>query len=138
VATHVLNNAYVAINSVDLSNHIRSVEFTVEADEQDNTAMGNGGYASFLTGLKTATVELECNQDYAAGSVYATLFPLFGTTGFPVAIRPDAGAIAATNPEWQGSGALMNLSLISGSVGQTNTTPVTIKIQGAITADVTP
>jgi hypothetical protein len=137
MATHVLNDAMVVINSVDLSDHVRSVEFTVSADEQDNTAMGNDGYSSTLTGLKTGTVTLEMNQDYAASSVYATLAPLFGSS-FPVAIRPTSGAISSTNPEWQGTGSLFEFSFISGSVGNTNTTPVNIKIQGAITTDVTP
>lgn len=137
MATHVLNDAYVSINSVNLSDHVRSVELTVDADEQDNTAMGNSGYSSTLTGLKTGTLTLEFNQDYAASSVYATLQPLFGSS-FPVAIRPTSGAISSTNPEWQGTGSLFSFSFISGSVGQTNTTPVSIKIQGAITVDTTP
>lgn len=137
MASHVANDVYVAINSVNLSDHVRSCELTVEADEQDNTAMGNNGFSSTLTGLKTGTLTLEFNQDYAASSVYATLVGLFGTS-FPVAVRPTSGAISSTNPEWQGTGQLFNFSYISGSVGQTNTTPVTIKISGAITADTTP
>ena len=139
MASHVLNDAYVSINSVDLSDHVRSVEFNVEADEQDNTAMGNNGYSSTLTGLKSGTLTLEFNQDYAASSVYATIQPLFDDAdGFPCAIRPTSGAISSTNPEWQFTGSLFTFPYISGSVGQTNVASVTIKIQGAVTVDTTP
>lgn len=137
MASTVTNDAYVSINSVNLSAWCRSVELTVDADEQDNTAMGNGGFSSTLTGLKTGTLTLEFNQDYAASAVYATLVGLFGTS-FPVAIRPTSGAISSTNPEWQGTGQLFTFTYIAGSVGQVNTTPVNIKISGAITADTTP
>jgi hypothetical protein len=132
MATHVLNDAYVSLATVDLSDHVRSVELTIEADEQDATAMANGGYSQTLTGLKTGTINLEFNQDYAAGEVDATLFPLFGTT-FAFEIRPTSAVVGATNPKWTGSAQMFNYNPIAGSVGQTNTTPVTLKIQGAVT-----
>lgn len=137
MASHVLNDATVVINSVDLSDHVRSVELTYDADEQDNTAMGNDGFSSTLTGLKSGTVNLEFNQDYAASSVDDTLWPLFGTS-FSIAIRATSGAISTSNPEWQGTASMFSYTPIGGSVGQTNTTPVTLKVQGAITRDVTP
>jgi hypothetical protein len=132
MASTVLNDAYVLLNSVDLSNHVRSVEITYDADEQDNTAMGNSGYSSTLTGLKNGSINLEFNQDYAASSVDATLWPLFGTS-FAFEIRPTSSAVGATNPKWTGTASMFSYSPLAGQVGQTNVTPLTLKIQGALT-----
>lgn len=128
----VLNDATVILNSVNLSDHVRSVELTYDADEQDNTAMANGGFSSTLTGLKNGSINLEFNQDYAASSVDATLWPLFGTS-FTFEIRPTSAAVSATNPKWTGTASMFGYSPLSGSVGQVNTTTVPLKVQGALT-----
>ena len=40
MATFVFTDASVTINSVDLSDHVRSVTLDLSAEEQDDTAMG--------------------------------------------------------------------------------------------------
>jgi hypothetical protein len=52
MASFVLTNAYVKINSVDLSDHVRSVKINYSAETPDNTAMGATTH-SRLPGLST-------------------------------------------------------------------------------------
>ena len=137
MASFVSTNGYVSINSVDLSDHARSVNLTVEVDEQDNTAHGGGGYRSFLGGLKQWSVEIEWNQDFAASEVDATLWPLLGTST-TIAVRADSGAISATNPEYTGSSILTNYPILDGAVGDVATVSTTHRGTGALTRDTTP
>lgn len=101
MSTFALLNEYVEINSVDLSDHVRQATLALEASQLDSTAMGDD-WSEVTGGLKSGTITLEFLDDFAAGEVDDTLWPLFGTvTTFLV--RPDAGAVSSTNPNYSGS-----------------------------------
>lgn len=117
MAEVVLTNAYLAINGVDLSDHVKQVTLNYSAEPQDKSAMGVGT-RRFLAGLKNWTLDVVFNQDFAASKVDATLFPLVGAAAHSVALRYDNGTIAATNPEYQGSGVLVDYPPIGGQIGQ--------------------
>ena len=68
MAELVLTNAAVHINSVDLSDHVRSVTINYNAELHDKTAMGDGARAR-IAGFKDFTMSVEYNQDYAASKV---------------------------------------------------------------------
>lgn len=131
MATFVLTDASVVINAVDLSDHVRQVTLNVEADGQEDTAMGDS-WRSRLGGLKDSSVEIEFNQDFAASEVDATLWPLFGTTT-TVTIKPTSSAVSATNPSFSGSMLLTEYPPLDGSVGDVATTSVTFEGAGTIT-----
>lgn len=136
----ILYDAYVELNSVDLSDLVRSVELTFEGSEEDDSTMGNDGYSASDVGLLSGSLNIEFKQSYAAGKVDATLWPLVSTRAdIPFKVRPVAAdAISATNPEYQGTAKCFGYTPIGGSVGGVNTTSVPLKVQGAITRDVTP
>lgn len=140
MAKFVLKNAVVVINGVDLSNRVSSVTIETEFDAQDATAMG-GNYREIVQGMGDATMTFEVFQDFAAGNVDATLFPLSqsGAT-FLVQVKPTNGAISATNPEYQMTGVLLSYSPIDGAVGDLSTTSVEIQnaSQTGLVRDVTP
>lgn len=137
MATFVLKDAVVSINAVDLSDHVRSVSITYEADQVDDTNMGDTTKQR-LAGLLEWSVEIEFAQDFAAGEVDATLFPLVGAAPFEIKIRPTSGAIAATNPEYVGNAVLPSYTPIDGSVGDLATTSVEFVSSGTLTRDTTP
>lgn len=124
-------DAYVTVNSVNLSDHVRQVTLNVSADELDTTAMGST-YRARIGGLKDWTVTVEFNNDYAASNVDATLWPLLGTTT-TIAIRATSGAKSATNPEYSGSVLVSQLAPVGGSVGDLATTSVTWQGAGTLT-----
>lgn len=133
MAKTILTDAYVVINSVNLSDHVRSVTITQEADEVELTAMGATAKDRAL-GIRDDKFEIEFYQDFAAASVDATLSPLVGqNTGFPVEVRPTSGAVSATNPKWTATCVLASYSPLAGSVGEASMTEVTLLAKGAIT-----
>lgn len=134
----VFTDAYVSINAVDLSSMVRRVALNIESEQVDVTSMGNSGYRDRLGGMKEWTAEVEFFQNFDAGSVDATLAPLFGTVT-ACAFRPSkAGAISATNPEYQGNGTVLTHSPISGTVNEALATVVRITGSGPLVRDVTP
>jgi len=121
----VFTDAKVEVNSIDLSDHVREVGLNLDGDVPDATVMGKTTKVK-LNGLKDWSVTLKFAQDFAAGEVDATLFPLWGSTAFPVTVRPDNAARSATNPEYSGNCLLSNYQPLSGSVGDLAEAPITL------------
>lgn len=115
MATFVLTDATVEIDSVDLSDHVISVDLTYEADAVEDTNMGDSTHIN-LGGLKNWSLSIEFSQDFASGKVDATLFSLVGSTT-TVAVKPTSSATSATNPSFGGTALLTSYNPISGSVG---------------------
>lgn len=117
MSSFVLTDAYILINAVALSASGRQVAFTYEAEQQDDTAFGDTTH-SRLGGLKDWNADIEFNQDYAAGNVDATLFPIVGTV-VTVEFRPTSGARSATNPGYTGSALVVSYQPFGNTVGET-------------------
>lgn len=140
MAKFVLKDAMVVINAVDLSDHVSAVSVETTRPEVEVTSMGDD-FQSFIAGIGTADITVTFFNDFAAGEVYATLWPLSTTdTPFVVAIRPTTAAISATNPEFQMTSLMFGFSPLSGDIGSAATTEVTFKnaAQTGLVADVTP
>lgn len=69
-------NSKVTINGVDLSDHCTSVTVGDETEEQDVTGFGQT-YREMADSLKTASIETTFIQDYASGSVDATIGAIY-------------------------------------------------------------
>lgn len=127
----VFTNAYVELNTVDLSDHVRSVTLQYQSEPQDITAMSDTTRQR-LGGLLDWSIAIEFNQDYASGEVDATLFALVGTT-FAFELRPDAGSVAPTNPKYTGTALLESYQPMGGSVGEVHVSPVQLTAASALT-----
>lgn len=133
MATLVYTDAYVSINSVDLSDHVKSVALNYEAEMLDDTVMGTSGTRSQKPGLKTWTLTVEFLQDYAAANVDATLFPLVGAAAFPCNVRPVKGtAKGPTNPEFSGNAVLESYPPLTGEVGALGTASASFRGAGTL------
>ena len=128
---HVLTNASLVINSVDLSDHVRSVTLSYEAELQDDTTMGDDTRTN-LGGLKNWSMDVEFTQDYDSAKVDATLWGIIGSA-VTVVLKPTSGAVAATNPSYSGSGVIGSYSPLGNSVGDLAVAPVTIAAAGTLT-----
>lgn len=79
----------ITVAGVDLSDHCTSITLSDETEEQDVTGMQQT-YREMADSLKTATVETTFIQDYASGSVDATIGGIYyGTTNGTVKVTPD-------------------------------------------------
>ena len=113
----VYTNAYVSVNGVELSHHVKSVNMTYEAELLDDTVMGTGGTRSNKPGLKNWSAEINFLQDYADPQIDAALFSLVGADAFPISIRPVNAPASPTNPEYTGPAVVESYPPITGEVG---------------------
>lgn len=130
MAVFAFTDAYVSINAVDLSDHVKAVRLTYEAEMLDDTTMGKAT-RTMTPGLLNYTIEVDFLQDFAAGEVDATLFSLVGASAFAVAIRPVNTTIATTNPEFQGNVVLATYPILNNTVGELAVASCTFQPSGA-------
>lgn len=127
MATLVLKDASVVVNSVNISDHCSEVQIETERDEVDFTAMGATNKVT-KAGLGDATITCTVFSDYAAGSIDATMFPLSTSdTPFTVVVKPTSAAVSTSNPSYTMSALLFNYSPISGSIGDAASTDLTFR-----------
>jgi hypothetical protein len=135
MAALVLTNAYVTINSVNLSDHITSITINTTDDVIDTTAFGSTARTR-VAGLGDNSVTIEFQQDYAAANVEATIntsgSSLVGTTT-TIVVKPNGNTTSATNPSYTFSALVSEWQPLNGAVGELATASVTWPISGEIT-----
>jgi hypothetical protein len=132
MAVLVLTDVKVVINSVNLSDHATSCTLSIDVDDQETTAFGTSGYKSRVGGLKDGKLDIEFNQDYAASNVDATLWAALGTV-VAFTAKATSAANSATNPEYQGSVLVTQVTPIDGGVGDLAKLKVSWPTTGTIT-----
>jgi hypothetical protein len=141
MARIVLTNVDVEIAGVNLSDHISSVSLSSTWDAVETTAFGGGNVPAAArtrqAGLVDNSVTFEFHQDFAAGEVEATIYPLLGTVA-AIKVQPVNAAISTDSPQYQFSALLTEWTPVNGAVGELATASVTWPITGAIVKDVTP
>ena len=130
MAVFALTDASVVINSVDLSDHVKTVTVDAEVNELDTTAMGDT-WSTMIGGVKSGSVQLEMYNDHAASNVDATLWAALGTSVTCV-IKPTSGSVTATNPSYSGS-ILITGHTVGGGHGETPMVSRTYPVNGALT-----
>lgn len=130
MATFVLTDASVTINSVDLSDHVRSVSLSYEAESVDDTNMSDTTRVN-AGGLLNYGIDIEFSQDFAASKVDATLFSLVGSTT-TVVVKPTSSSVSATNPSFTATMLVQSYSPITGTVGDLATSPLTLVPAGTL------
>lgn len=121
----------VKINGTDVSTSLNSVELAIESDDLETTAFG-GEWRTRVGGLKTGSVTLSFLQDFGAGAVDATIYPLLNTLA-TVVIKPTSGTVTATNPSYTAVCLVNSYSPFASSVGDIATLSVTFPISGTVT-----
>jgi hypothetical protein len=132
MATFTLIDALVIVNGVTLSDHANSVTCTDSRKEVDATTFGAGAEIT-KKGLGTAQIDVDFFQDFAGGSVYATLQPLIASaTTIQVEVRATSAARSATNPAILLTQALMfSFQPLAGKMGDMAAFTATFKNAGS-------
>jgi len=130
MAKHIFKNVHLTVDSVDLSDHVKTATLEYSSELQDDTTHSEDSRGR-LPGLKDWSVTVEFAQDYAAGKVDATLWSIHdGAAAVAIVLRPDAGAKSATNPEYTGNVVLETGQGMGGKVGDLHMAPVTFRGDG--------
>jgi hypothetical protein len=129
----ILNNGVgVKINSVDLSDHVKSITLNRTFDELEVTAMGDSSHR-FTKGLEASTLTLSFLSDTAAASVNATLQAAWGTTVAFSLLQTKGTAVSATNPLFTGSILVNKTTDLNGAVGDIATQDITFTVNSVVT-----
>ena len=132
MAIFVATDFSVSINgSTALASYLTQVELKLSANDVTTTAFGST-YVTRVAGLKEGSLTLTFNQDYAASTVDATLFPLLGSNA-TVVIKPTSSAVSSANPSYTTVVSVIDLTPISGQIGDLSTFSVTFPTNGTVT-----
>ena len=112
----------VTVNSNNLSDRLQSVELSLESDDLETTAFGDT-FRTRVGGLKTGTITLTFFQDFAAGEVDASLFPLYNTIA-TVVVVPTSSSVSPTNPSYTMNCLVNQYQPFASSVGDIATVSV--------------
>ena len=129
MATLVITDAYIVVNGVNLSDHCKSVAFSFNANMLDDTVMGYT-VKSNHPGLFEWSLDIELLNDYAAGSIDATMFALVGAVAFPIEVRPTSAAVGVNNPKFTANGVLATYDPVNAKIGELATAKCSIKCAG--------
>lgn len=130
MAVFAFTNPNITLNSVDISAMVKSATLEIEAEDLETTAFG-ATFKSRIGGLKSGSLSLTFNQDFAASQVDATLWPLLGTvTAFQ--IKAVNAVNSATNPQYSGSVLVSQYSPFGNSVGELAEVSVQFPTSGTI------
>lgn len=136
MAAFVISNPVITVNSVDLSDHVDSIEINDETADVQTTNFGSSGNVTRTGGLKTGSITINFQQDYAASKVDATLWAARGTA-ITVSAKATSAANSATNPLYSGSYLVTQYKPVAGKVGDLATLSVTWPRTGDLTRTTT-
>lgn len=131
MAKFVATDYAITIGTATFSTSIAAVTLDISTDEQETTAFGDT-YRTRIAGLRDASLTIDFMQDFAAGAVDATLFPLLGSA-IAFSIKPTSGTVSATNPSYSGTALVTQYQPFAGSVGDLATLSVTWPVTGSVT-----
>lgn len=121
----VNKNAYIQVAGVDLSNHCTDLQPVYGNAELPAQTHGNNQEFS-NPGLRKRGLTAKFLNDFASGSVFATLNPLKNGAKHVVQYRDDAGAASALNPTYSGLFFISNLTgFVGGQIGSNAEVSVT-------------
>lgn len=127
MAKTILTDAFILVNGVNLSDHGSHVEVTSEKDEVEVTGFGATNKVVLL-GLGDGNMNFTFQQDFAAGSVDATLQPIHSAgTSVALEVRATSAARSATNPAYTMTGVLSSYQPLNGDVGDASTIDATFR-----------
>lgn len=114
----------VTYNSVDISDHVESIEVSMEIEDVDLTAMGNAARVHG-PGLRNDKITLNLFQNFAAGKIHQTVYPLVGSSsGAAMVIKPTTSSVSTVNPSFTATVAPFSYSPLAGSVGDASQTSI--------------
>jgi hypothetical protein len=132
MAKQVVLSRFVSIGTADISNALSGASLEITVEEVDKTSLGSAGWREVAAGLKSGSVTLNFQQDFAAGAIDSLLYPLIGTEA-TVTIRSSSATVSASNPAYSAVVLISQYTPIAGAVGDLATFDVTFPTIGAIT-----
>lgn len=131
MAVYSMTATRVEIAGTNFSDHGVSADLSIDVNTLETSNFASAGWTEMIAGMKSATVNLTFNDDFAASNVDATIWTNLGA-GVAVKLRPVNTTTTATNPEFQFT-AIVTQHRFGGGVGALAQKSVSWPVTGAIT-----
>ena len=123
--------------SIDISSVVTNAVINQIVDELEVTSMGDLSHR-YVAGLQSGTFSIDCINDWAASQVNTTLNAAFGQTISVSVITVKGTAVSATNPSYQFSILVNNLTPIgTGGVAEVASSSLSFTVNSAVTVSTT-
>jgi len=133
VGVKLATAAAPTVPSIDISAYVTNAVINQIVDELEVTAMGDSAH-KFAAGLQSGTFSIDVINDWAASQVMTTLNAAFGQTLAVSVITVKGTAVSATNPTYQFSILVNNLTPIgTGGVAEIATSSLSFTLNSALT-----
>jgi hypothetical protein len=133
VGVKLATAAAPTVPSIDISAYVTNAVINQIVDELEVTAMGDTAH-KFAAGLQSGTFSIDVINDWAASQVMTTLNAAFGQTLAVSVITVKGTAVSATNPSYQFSILVNNLTPIgTGGVAEIATSSLSFTLNSALT-----
>jgi hypothetical protein len=137
VGVKLATAAAPTVPSIDISSYVSAVTLTQIVDELEVTTMGDAAH-KVVGGLQSATLQIDFFNDWAASQVMTTLNAAFATTLAVSMITVKGTAVSATNPTYQFSIFVNNLTPVgSGGVGDEAASSLSFTVNTTVTVSPT-
>jgi hypothetical protein len=130
MAIFVATDYKITLNGTNLSSYLTHAELKISANDVTTTSFGSN-YVTRVAGLKEGSVSLTFNQDFAAASIDATIYPLIGSLG-TVVITPTSSAVSTANPAYTAVVSIIDYSPFASNIGDLATVSLTWPTSGTI------
>ena len=133
VGVKLATNAAPTTPSIDISSYVTNAVINQIVDELEITSMGDQAHR-YVAGLQSGTFTIDFINDWAASQVNETLSAAFGKTLSVSVITVKGTAVSATNPTYQFSILVNNLTPVGqGGVSEVASSSITFTVNSAIT-----
>lgn len=133
MASRVLTNGYLLLNSVDLSTELVGIDENFTTDISDDTGMGVTD-KSYAIELDDADFSLDFKGEFGTGSVEATLWAIrAGRAAVAMVVASDGSSASASNPKYTVSVILKSWGPISGKAGGKAGIRAQMQVTGGVT-----
>jgi len=130
LAKFVATDYSISIGGTDFSESLAALTVDISVDEQETTSFGDDARTR-IGGLQDGSVSLDFHQDFGAGSIDATLFPLLGTS-VEIIVMPTSATVGASNPTYTFSALVTSYSPFASSIGDLASLSISWPVNGAI------
>ena len=132
MASYVFTNGYLTLASTAVTSFVESIELDAEVDEVEFTNHSSSGVREYKGGLKKNTLKITFQQDFAAGSIDATIWSYSGSL-INFEVRPTQSARSSTNPAYVGWALVSQYpTIVGGKVGDKATVQVSWPCSGTV------
>jgi len=133
VGVKLATAAAPTVPSIDISAYVTNAVLNQIVDELEITAMGDSAH-KYVAGLQSGTFSIDFINDWAASQVMTTLNAAFGQTLAVSVITVKGTAVSATNPTYQFSVLVNNLTPIgTGGVAEVATSSLSFTLNSVLT-----